>query len=309
MFRVIRKRVTYVNVAMTLALVFAMTGGAYAAKKYLITSAKQISPSVLKQLAGKNGAAGVRGPVGAQGPAGPQGPAGSAGAKGDPGAKGAAGPAGPEGPAGAAGSEGPAGESVKVASLSAGQGGCAEGGAEVSNNTGSATACNGKSAGGTLEAEKVEMGTWGMEINPTVAIKLGEGNAAYFGRVAISFPQPLPGEDHQRVAIHFVPGPVKTTEQCPGINATESVPGTLCIYGQEENPVMSEKVTISFSEPKREQGLLFSEFIQGPQDPRSIDQPYEIGVIMQFAALHPEGSEEAMFASGGWVLTAPEKAS
>ena len=47
MFSRIRKRLTYANVAMTMALVFAMTGGAYAAKKYVITSTKQIKPSVL----------------------------------------------------------------------------------------------------------------------------------------------------------------------------------------------------------------------------------------------------------------------
>ncbi|MGH2879601.1 MAG: hypothetical protein ACRDK4_08360, partial [Solirubrobacteraceae bacterium] len=58
---------------MTLALVFAMTGGAYAAKKYLITNTKQISPKVLKQLKG------------AKGPAGPAGPEGKAGAPGSPG--------------------------------------------------------------------------------------------------------------------------------------------------------------------------------------------------------------------------------
>ena len=57
----IRKRVTYANVAMTLALVFAMSGGAYASK-YLITSTKQISPKVLKTL---KGAAGKTGPAGA----------------------------------------------------------------------------------------------------------------------------------------------------------------------------------------------------------------------------------------------------
>ena len=47
MFSRIRKRLTYANVAMTMALVFAMSGGAYAAKKYVITSTKQIKPSVL----------------------------------------------------------------------------------------------------------------------------------------------------------------------------------------------------------------------------------------------------------------------
>ena len=62
MFSVIRRRATYANVAMTLALVFAMTGGAYAAKKWVITSTKQIKPSVLKQLTGK---AGPGGPPGA----------------------------------------------------------------------------------------------------------------------------------------------------------------------------------------------------------------------------------------------------
>ncbi len=99
----IRKRFTYVNIAMTLALVFAMTGGAYAAKKYLITSTKQISPGVLKQLKGKNGASGANGAPGAagsQGPAGPAGPQGAAGPKGDTGAAGPAGPAGENGTTG-----------------------------------------------------------------------------------------------------------------------------------------------------------------------------------------------------------------
>jgi hypothetical protein len=36
----IRKRLSYANVAMTLALVFAMSGGAYAARRFVITSTK-----------------------------------------------------------------------------------------------------------------------------------------------------------------------------------------------------------------------------------------------------------------------------
>jgi hypothetical protein len=97
-----------------LALVFAMTGGAYAAKKYLITSTKQISPSVLKSLQGKAGPAGPAGAAGAgtpgaQGPAGPQGPAGKDGANGTNGKDGTNGTNGKEGSQGATGLKGAAG--------------------------------------------------------------------------------------------------------------------------------------------------------------------------------------------------------
>jgi hypothetical protein len=91
------------NVAMTLALVFAMSGGAYAAGKYLITSTKQISPKVLKGLKGKPGAAGsqgaqgIAGPAGAQGPEGKPGTVGKDGAPGIPGKDGAAGTPGKDG--------------------------------------------------------------------------------------------------------------------------------------------------------------------------------------------------------------------
>jgi hypothetical protein len=105
----IRPRLTYANVIATLAMVFAMTGGAYAASKILITSTKQIKPSVLAQLKGKPGPAGANGAAGAQGPAGPAGPAGPqgpAGAKGENGAPGAPGEKGATGPKGAAGKNG-----------------------------------------------------------------------------------------------------------------------------------------------------------------------------------------------------------
>jgi hypothetical protein len=45
-----RRHVTYANVTATLALVFAMSGGALAAKHYLVNSTKQISPKVLGAL-------------------------------------------------------------------------------------------------------------------------------------------------------------------------------------------------------------------------------------------------------------------
>jgi len=79
----IRRHLSYANVAATMALVFAMGGTAIAAKHYLITSTKQIKPSVLKALTGNTGKTG---------PAGPQ------GIPGAPGGTGSTGKEGPQGP-------------------------------------------------------------------------------------------------------------------------------------------------------------------------------------------------------------------
>jgi Collagen triple helix repeat (20 copies) len=106
MLSFIRKRLTYGNVAMTVALVFAMSGGAFAAGKFLITSTKQIKPSVLAQLKGKAGASGASGAQGPAGPSGPQGPAGAAGAKGETGAPGTPGAKGEKGEKGSKGEKG-----------------------------------------------------------------------------------------------------------------------------------------------------------------------------------------------------------
>jgi Collagen triple helix repeat (20 copies) len=82
----IRRHLSYANVIATLALVFAMSGGALAATHYLIISTKQIKPSVLKKLKGNRGASGLRGSTGATGATGATGPQGT---------KGEQGPAGP----------------------------------------------------------------------------------------------------------------------------------------------------------------------------------------------------------------------
>jgi hypothetical protein len=101
-----RIRVSPASVIATLALVFAMTGGAYAAGHFIITSTKQISPKVLKALKGKVGATGATGaqgpagPTGATGPGGPQGPPGATGKEGAPGTEGAPGKEGKEGKTG-----------------------------------------------------------------------------------------------------------------------------------------------------------------------------------------------------------------
>jgi hypothetical protein len=111
MIRFARKRLTYANIIASLALLFAMSGGAYAATHYLINSTKQINPRVIRALEGKAGGLGTpgsSGPQGPQGKEGPQGKQGPAGA-GSEGKEGKEGQAGKEGKAGAQGPEGPVG--------------------------------------------------------------------------------------------------------------------------------------------------------------------------------------------------------
>jgi hypothetical protein len=82
----IRRHLSYANVVATLALLFAMSGGALAASHYLINSTKQINPKVLKKL---------KGTVGSTGPSGAQGQTGAQGANGKEGLPGKDGPRGP----------------------------------------------------------------------------------------------------------------------------------------------------------------------------------------------------------------------
>jgi len=163
---------TYANLVATLALVFAMSGGALAASKYLITSTKQISPKVLKALAGKPSKAGPAGPAGLQGPAGP------AGANGKDGVSGVN---------GANGKDGANGASVTSASVPTNSLTCEKrGGSEFTAEGKKTTACNGKqgepwTAGGTLPEGSSEHGQW----------IISAGSAGGFYETAISFPIPL----------------------------------------------------------------------------------------------------------------------
>jgi Collagen triple helix repeat (20 copies) len=110
-----RRHLSYANVTATLALVFAMSGGAMAANHYLITSTKQINPKVLKKLTGKPGAPGTNGApgaAGATGKEGPQGKEGSPGKEGLPGQNGEPGKEGKQGEPGPFVSNVPSGKTI-----------------------------------------------------------------------------------------------------------------------------------------------------------------------------------------------------
>jgi Collagen triple helix repeat (20 copies) len=231
MFSRIRKRITYANVAMTLALVFAMTGGAYAAKHYLITSTKQISPKVLKSLKGANGKTGAAGLAGAAGAAGAQGPTGPAGA----GKEGSPGKEGAKGTTGEKGATGTAGTSVTSKKVEPGEPACnKEGGSEFTAGASKTTACNGKT--GPVGPEGVcstsschlpsgvtETGEYALY---TTAAKIEE-----YKITAISFPIQLAAAPEHVTFVHVG---TSGTGGCEGTVAEpKAKPGNLCIFEGE----------------------------------------------------------------------------
>lgn len=227
MFSAIRRRFSYANVALTLALVFAMSGGAYAAKRYLITSTKQLSPSVLKALEGKSGIPGAPGTVGPAGPAGSAGPAGQIG---------------PAGPAGPGGSNGSNGTSVTSKALTTSDAGCnKEGGAEFTAAEGKKTlVCNGKegspwTAGGTLPKNASEKGEWNVVgVGPALgsAISFAIPLAAALDEAHTHFIGESEGEGESKQAAAI------TSHECEGnYEAPKAASGQFCVFVKTSSPV------------------------------------------------------------------------
>ncbi len=220
----IRGRLTYANVVATLALVFAMSGGALAASRYLITSTKQISPKVLSALKGKAGPAGVAGAAGAQGSPGAKGEPGAAGApgKGEAGKEGAKGETGPEGKKGEKGAPGIPGENVSSTEFSGSKGTCKEGGSEFTAEGAITYACNGSpwTVGGTLPPGKTERGQWVLSSSATTAEE-----ERWTG--GISFLIPLT----QSPAAHLIETGATLPSGCKGsAEAPIAEPGNLCVF-------------------------------------------------------------------------------
>jgi hypothetical protein len=134
----LRARVSYANVTATFALLFAMTGGAYAAgvlprnsvgnrqlkanavtgamvKNHSLTSTDFKAGALRRDLQGTPGPTGATGPQGDRGPQGAPGDPGAPGTKGDTGVQGAKGDTGAPGTKGDKGDPGPVGPSSEKA--------------------------------------------------------------------------------------------------------------------------------------------------------------------------------------------------
>jgi hypothetical protein len=207
----LRRHLSYANVTATLALVFAMSGGALAATQYVIKSTKQIKPSVLKSLKGNAGPAGPAGPAGAKGASG----------EGKEGAAGKEGASGKEGAAGKEGAPGANGSSVLASEFEGKEGPCEMGGSEFTVGSAAPTyACDGET-GFTEELPlgKTETGAWSVG-----DFKQAAGKAQL---VAISFAIPLSEEVEATVMAEGA----SPTEECPGsASEPKAKAGILCVY-------------------------------------------------------------------------------
>ncbi len=138
--RLIRRHLSYANVASTLALVFAMGGGAYAALApvhdgVIHTCFRKSNGTLRVVRAGAR--CGRRERALAFNQRGPLGPRGPRGATGTPGA------AGKTGATGRTGRTGAAGRSVTSATLGVGNASCPSGGTSFTTASGTTFACNG----------------------------------------------------------------------------------------------------------------------------------------------------------------------
>lgn len=241
MFQRVHRHLTPSTFIALLALVFAVTGGAFAASSHGGGSPAKANASgsrasgrgalaLTAKSKGKTGPRGPRGPVGPRGATGSAGPAGPAGLAGP---AGGTGPQGPQGPQGNNGANGEPGVSVTSKEVKAGETACKkEGGAEFTTGATKTFACNGEKgvlhAGETLPKGATETGTWASQIAKSETLEFEATSAT-----PISFPIPLRaalGEGE----VHYVTSEEqtnKTQASCPGTaEEPKATAGNLCLY-------------------------------------------------------------------------------
>jgi hypothetical protein len=251
MFSTLRTRFGIPGVISAMALVFAMFGGAYAAKSGNGDATASDGKATASAKAKAKAKRGPRGPKGATGPAGPAGPQGPAGANGKDGANGANGANGKDG---APGTPGAAGASVEPKTIGAGPS-CTFGGSEFIVGTKKTTACNGAQGAQGAQGPKGDPWTVGGTL-PAGATETGMWSVTFAGAEAIgtvSFPIPLKAPldaSHVKVVTGTPPAECENAAG-PGASSPsnpEAAPGYLCVYPVNFEP-SGEIVTGGIADP------------------------------------------------------------
>lgn len=286
------KHINPASVLALVALVFAVTGGAYAASSggggnggaHASASASVARAKSSKKRKGSSGGKpGPRGPAGPAGPAGPQGPA---GAKGETGKEGAAGKNGENGKGeqGVKGNEGKKGENGKGVTVLETAANCEEGGitVEVEGSHTGHEVCNGENGQSgfteSLPAGKTEEGTWSAIMGKTTETVFGtlhlKKASAY---LPISFNIPLASAPSN---VEIEPEGYSSTEgECPGSAAAPAAAeGYVCIYTSK------------------------SEFTPGSH---AVQVKSTGGVVADFIVSSDPEADEGLAAYGTWAVTAP----
>jgi hypothetical protein len=320
--KAIRGHMTYANVAATLALVFAMSGGAYAVsgrgRAYnsppgasaaasttaaLSAAAAQAGSGGLVAVAAKSKAKSKGGARGPAGPPGKEGKQGLEGKEGKPGAQGLQGPAGAKGENGSAGAAGAAGAGVTSQAIKVGGKGCAGlGGTEFTAGSEKSTVCNG-AAGATgyeptLPEGESESGDWVVEGENLSAVPSGYG---VFGSISFNIPLSEPPAN-----VIFVPPPTQEeieTKKVPAaptgcagnvVEEPKAAPGNLCLFIRYEKDVRTigtEKLYKTF-DPEAAGKEFYEDFGKAGKS----------GVLVETSG--EPGEPGGVFAGGVWVVTA-----
>jgi hypothetical protein len=291
MYRHIRKHLTPSTLIAFVALVFALTGGAFAASNH--------NGSGSNPTASAGGRAGASNPLlataakaKAKTKAGPRGPAGPKGAAGATGAAGVTGPAGATGPVGAQGPQGTAGIN----------------GTDGANGATGATGATGSpwTAGGTLPAGSTETGTWMASVRRTSKEEVEQQSSGEFGSVqaTISFPIPLTEEPTP----HYIETKEVEEEKLPaGCKGTpvkpEAEPGNLCIFATLPSSITHLELENSegpvggfgFADPAYYLNLSKGEVV----GPRNGASPY--GTVLSLKSTETQISNT--FVLGTWAVT------
>ncbi len=310
----IKKHINPATILALAALVFAITGGAYAASGgsgnggngggNSAGSASHATAYVAKAKKKSKTPAGKPGPRGPAGPAGATGPAGPAGATGPAGAKGENGAAGGNGTNGTPGTNG---TSASTESFSGNKHGCENGGVVVKSASPETPVCNGKNGTTgftkTLPSGATETGTWAVE-----GIKITKKGTTFLTlRVAqiASFPIPLAApltEGHAHY-INFSGMEVKGGKElpqtaCPGsAEKPEAEAGNFCVYQGRET--LTDET--GEAELKLESNLLSAPHAEAEEASAGT-----AGVrLAEFTEHDAKGEEsQAPFGFGAWAVTA-----